>query len=959
MTANLVPHVEGLPVQPQITPALSVAGALLIITGTFYTLVGIKTKWLHIFLSTAYLFSLAVTVLIVYVMHPPVSNAVQGAYFVAAAVTGIIAGALAVVFADVTEGLGCFLGGFCLGMWLLTLKAGGTLTSSAGRAIFIACFTVGTFSLYLSHYTRPYGLIGSTSFAGATVVLLGVDMFSRAGLKEFWLYIWGLNDDVFPFRYEGPYPMTRGIRVEVACTVLLFILGIMSQMKIWKIIKKRREQRATEQLQRDQEQDLAEEDLGRRLNAENDRDMKIWDRIYGNKKHCKDSQATSGTGTEQGSTRKTSCSIVDTREAPGEGMEMANLKSSEGSRKGGGITVHIAQDDDISELPSPSGARSIGSRVEASREPSVHDSQTGGPKSIASETSSLKAPTAIKINNPKAVDSGFTNLPEYVPLPFKVPTDTDYYDNDKSSVATFAASEHVPNRQSHRMSGSSLIRKLSGRSNRKYMGPTLSEEALVVPYYDRSGASSVAATLDGVSVHNLSREALSSEGASPAASDDKPGEKIFAPEELGLAPSAEQTGPDPVGKGKAREAPAVSIAASENLDHNSLDDTVSQIGARSDISQQPTSQPQLAGNLPDSSSKVVMAYRTNEWAKHLDNADQPEVEDIKVTRVKEAARSESPAPAPVNMQALQQTPLSAEPAPAANALSKDDPANLPSSTSNNSYVNKQRSPCLSPSASKTSLSPNPLSRTSSQNSLGSNGSNPETSTQALPKNRTSQSSLAPPARGFRSSSTPMIGSPLASPIQEDEETFFPARFTPSPMHLLSQRNSLMRNKPSSTSLLAQQKPGSTLRRSASANSSQLPLNTEDDNIPLSQRKSLLSQRNSTSSNPYATQPQTRNSSRLSLGQAAPSPQRHAPKAVATWRASLANDATHQNLQTTAEIEDRRAELMAEQSRQRNSVQQAQQARTQRTSVLDREMRRGSMLDAHREAMRKMQGEVKM
>ena len=128
-------------------------------------------------------------------MHPPISNAVQGAYFIAAFLTGIVFGGGSVVFADVTEGLGCLLGGFCLSMWFLVLKPGGLLTSTAGKAIFIACFTLGGFAFYISHYTRPYGLIGSISFAGASVIVLGIDCFSRAGLKEFWLYIWGKHHE--------------------------------------------------------------------------------------------------------------------------------------------------------------------------------------------------------------------------------------------------------------------------------------------------------------------------------------------------------------------------------------------------------------------------------------------------------------------------------------------------------------------------------------------------------------------------------------------------------------------------------------------------------------------------------------------------------------------------------------------------------------------------------------------
>lgn len=160
------------------------------LTGIFYTLIGIKTKWLHVFLSSGYLVSLAVTVLIVYVCHPPITDAIQGAYLVAIVVTGLIFGGGSIVFADVAEGLGCLLGGFALAMWFLVLTPGGLITSTAGKAIFIGCLTIAAFGLYVSHWTRSYGQIGAISFAGATVVVLGIDCFSRAGLKEFWLYIW-------------------------------------------------------------------------------------------------------------------------------------------------------------------------------------------------------------------------------------------------------------------------------------------------------------------------------------------------------------------------------------------------------------------------------------------------------------------------------------------------------------------------------------------------------------------------------------------------------------------------------------------------------------------------------------------------------------------------------------------------------------------------------------------------
>lgn len=110
---------------------------------------------------------------------------------VAAVVTGLIFGALALIFKDVTEGLGCLLGGFCLSMWFLVLRPGGLIESQTGRAIMIGVFCAVGWSLAFSSKTREKGLLFCTAFAGATVTVLGIDCFSCAGLKEFWLYISG------------------------------------------------------------------------------------------------------------------------------------------------------------------------------------------------------------------------------------------------------------------------------------------------------------------------------------------------------------------------------------------------------------------------------------------------------------------------------------------------------------------------------------------------------------------------------------------------------------------------------------------------------------------------------------------------------------------------------------------------------------------------------------------------
>lgn len=124
-------------------------------------------------------------------MDPPARDAVQGAYVVAVFFTGVTFGGMSLVFKELTEGLGCLLGGFCLSMWLLILRPGGLLAGSANKTGFIAAISVASYASSFSHYTRTYALIPSTAIAGSTAFTLGVDCYSRAGMKEFWLYLWG------------------------------------------------------------------------------------------------------------------------------------------------------------------------------------------------------------------------------------------------------------------------------------------------------------------------------------------------------------------------------------------------------------------------------------------------------------------------------------------------------------------------------------------------------------------------------------------------------------------------------------------------------------------------------------------------------------------------------------------------------------------------------------------------
>ncbi|KAK8049961.1 hypothetical protein PG994_011691 [Apiospora phragmitis] len=275
-----VPEGE-LPLTPVVTPGWGVAGAILIVTGAVYTLIGIKNTWLHVFGSVAYLSSLCTTVLIIYVMVLPVSNAIQGAYVVAVVCTGVLLGGGSTVFRDLTESLGCLLGGFCFSMWLLSLHDGGLLQdNTSGKVVFIIVFTLAGFAMYFSQYTRAYSLMALMSFTGATVMVLGIDCFSRAGLKEFWAWIWDLNSSLFPLG-ATTYPITRGMRVELALTVIFCAIGIISQLRLWKVIQERRAKRAADRAEARRQMDEEEANLGRQVEAENARERREWEATYG------------------------------------------------------------------------------------------------------------------------------------------------------------------------------------------------------------------------------------------------------------------------------------------------------------------------------------------------------------------------------------------------------------------------------------------------------------------------------------------------------------------------------------------------------------------------------------------------------------------------------------------------------------------------------------------------------
>ncbi|GAP89794.1 putative sulfite exporter family protein [Rosellinia necatrix] len=560
---DLDPIPEGqLPLQPRLTPGWGVAGALLLITGATYTLVGIKNAWLHTFFSTAFLSGLSVTVLIVYVMTPPVSAAIEGAYVVAAVVAGLILGGAATVFREITEGLGCLLGGFCISMWLLALQPGGLLPAAPAKIIFIASFSVGSYGFYFSHYTRPYALMGLMSFAGATVTVVGIDCFSRAGLKEFWAYIWNLNKGLFPYE-ANTYPLTKGIRVEIALTVVFAIIGIISQLKLWKVIQERRAKKLAQQTEAQRQRDEEEANLGLQIEAQTARERQQWETVYGDAPprsptKSDDSGVEDLDDEKKGGISPTAVGNASS-DSDGDNIEMTDLPTSQSARSvdpaGEAADGIMTTDQDDENKVTIKVARDTEHQdVSSTADP---DEKVWAANGDGEERPS--SPTSLQgASKPPG--------PSVTPLPFRIPSGLDENDS-RSSIATYADEDDgdyvLSNKSSrlsltNRLSASSgnLLKSLSQRTARsqvpqqkagefgmqQHLGWTESTEGLVEDPKRHSDALSLAVTMDRSSYDGDDDPKPNAESVSiPAVTVDLGGETAEAKPTAPTAPTVDQT----------------------------------------------------------------------------------------------------------------------------------------------------------------------------------------------------------------------------------------------------------------------------------------------------------------------------------------------------------------------------------------------------------------------------------
>ncbi|KAJ1310942.1 hypothetical protein OPQ81_009454 [Rhizoctonia solani] len=264
-TSTPFPHLN-----TRVDPTFGVLGALLILTGLPTAFWGHKNRWSSFFLIGFYTLALTTIVLILKfgvldAVNPP-SKAVRGMFLLASAVAGVVGGGLAIFF---WQGARYFIGawgGFALALWIQCFREGGLIRQMAYRWIFyVGCAVVGFLLCTIPkiHYNI---LLISTALVGASATILGVDCYTTAGLKEF--YLWNLG-------FMRLFPT---MQIELGLIAAVTLMGGAVQFRMLGLLKKRLHEINEEQRKREEDAEIA---AAERLGAF-DEQLEEWEKRHGN-----------------------------------------------------------------------------------------------------------------------------------------------------------------------------------------------------------------------------------------------------------------------------------------------------------------------------------------------------------------------------------------------------------------------------------------------------------------------------------------------------------------------------------------------------------------------------------------------------------------------------------------------------------------------------------------------------
>lgn len=841
-----------------------------------------------------------------------------------------------------------------------------------------------------------------------------------------------LNNDAFPLGTNG-YPQTRGIRVEIAGIVIIFLFGLISQFKLWKLIKERRDRKDASRMQHVQSLERLESEVGRRVEDESNRERVRWEAVYGNKAgasadsvlkpHVEVKEMESATMTAE------SLEMSSVTRDGEQSRSFSNRASSDMKR----VTITVGDEDGIQRIDdngNPISAAASKRNSTTTGNSGSRKASTDGSRSYLDERASLRVSQAPP--------------PPILSVPFDPSTGALTSDKDGHSASSGAVENNSDSRRgSKRSSGGAIVdpesRRTSKRGSWMLEGirrslsdsrngrKSVSQEDLVVPH-DEDRASSVAATYDILDGDQLSlsdiEQSLSRTDVNSHV-DETVGEKdgqlntvrqvsakssdngeAKSPTDArlkeSLTPITDQTTPS---KGNGRRSSKRMSTSGEAV--TDIDDGLSMKSKSRPASAHSAAAESFTGSiaehLPEKLSKIALSYRTNEWAKHLEAADKPVMEELQ--------EPDSPG---IQVDPSFVDKVKAESQPKHQSTPSAPPKNVVSVQANSPTEAPQLTRSATASQDPKAERPG-LGRSASSNTVQGTGALQKAAMRSdsnLLNYRSSSASKLAARTSKRHSSGFTTTALVQSPIQEVPDSRRNSAFMPPQQEtLLDKREDMMKRRVStmsfnhfsstpnvnviaaSTAGDEPSRPGSALNVltsdiGARPLTSPVPADEDADDIPLSQRREQVIQARRSSGPLLASPPtsppphqlQQRQPMNRSTSATLPSltlannafdshqPQRQPgvdsskrTQLLASWRASMAQELSAKAVKEE-QVDGGRMQAML-QERRTSEMHKVAKAQMEKEGERMREaaMRdgrvRGGMMEAHREAMRRMQGEV--
>jgi hypothetical protein len=752
--------------------------------------------------------------------------------------------------------------------------------------------------------------------------------------------------------------------------MVLFLFGVMSQIRIWKIVRERKAKSDAAREQEAERRDQRDSAIGKKVERKNRRSLNQWETVYGDKdkKHV---HTDSGVGTSLADDGKKSASVTE-REIEMDDMGgIVAESSSRGPR--GTVMVRTGSDDGSKDLErGPLGLELNLDPEERLWWEDFHSTKTKSHHGTVRSVDESSLNEMLPRDRPP-VPGG----PDVVPLPFSPSVESH---------------EGRSNKEGSSASKDKSVQERRGLMLNKLALEKLDQQRPVnLPRIDDDRASSVAATANDeldMDDRSIKRKSLAptiqlqKEGLSPF--DDSfgedvprsptprtPGTPIENPVDENDDEMVVRSPPQALEPPEETARRKSTVKQKRRASVGSRRRTTGSVGSKNNNddaashSDDAASVHSLTGHLPESISKIAMAFRTNEWAKHIADADQPVYEEMPEAEIDEASVQ-------VEVGRPVEEPRALDPA----ALAETGPPPEPMVSSNPSFRQskstqelRRKSSGLTPVYAFThSASPQSLQRQGSSNSV------------------TQQK------RETRNMSTPMSQQPLLeSPIEEDQPSTGPYQNLGTPMmstnNLLDERNTRLSKRTTTTSfnaftsapsvnlLAPTPEPGAMPTAPASSTSDPAQTSSEEQ-LTLAERKALMEQgairpststsqtRNRKSSNPVPPPALGRVNSTANQNLIYDSHQPRRSNTIDTtkqnamltqWRQSLQQDGMPKS--NAVSEEQARQAMLLQRDKSGHKRQKDAAHRQTRDSLRDVAMRTGQLTNAHQEAMKRMQAKA--